>query len=106
MSDKRERKYKLYRIDPNIVLAMLNWNTHDMIALPITIGLPDNAQIEAINYSVERNCFMARVYHESFGVVPVGEMIPVANDWLSVEERVVSVRQYTAAYDDLMGKGQ
>jgi hypothetical protein len=100
MKDERESRYKLFMIDTGLVLAMLNWNDHQFIALPITKGLPDEAIVEAVNYDVQRNCFLARVYHDSFDVVPIGVMIPVSNGGLDIEERVVSVEQYTKAYDE------
>ena len=97
--NKRKPRYKLYKIDTETVLAMLNWNTYDAVILPVTTGLPDGYQIEAINYNIEYNCFMARVYHESFDVVANGVMIPISDDLMGIEQRVVYVWQYIAACD-------
>jgi hypothetical protein len=60
MNEKRENRYKLYIIDIQLVLDMLNWNIFDVISLPLTKGLPEDYYIEAINYNVSRNCFLAR----------------------------------------------
>ena len=94
MGDKREARYKLFRIDPNQVLAMLNWNTYQSIALPIVRCIPDGAYTDAMDYSISRQCFMMRVYHKDFDIVPTGELIPIADEWVEVEERVVSVDAY------------
>ena len=94
---KREPRYKLFRIDTNTVLSMLNWNSCDCISLPITKGLPLDAVIESVNYDVCRNCFLARVYHDSFDMVSSGVMIPIEDDWLTVEEHIISIKQYNRA---------
>lgn len=94
---KRESRYKLFKIDNITVLSMLNWNTHEYISLPITKGLPPNAVIEAINYNVERNCFLARVYHESFDIVEDGLTITIDDEWLRVEQHTISIEQYKRA---------
>ena len=97
MGDKREARYKLFRINPNQVLAMLNWNTHQSIALPITKGIPEGAHVEHVNYYPDRMVFMATVYHDSFDILPDGELLLMSDDWLEMEERVVSVDAYKMA---------
>jgi hypothetical protein len=94
---KREPRYKLFRINPDQVLAMLNWNTHDQIVLPIINNVPPDASIETVDYSMERRCFIARVYHESFDPVSMGAMIPIDKEWLEIEERVITVEAYRVA---------
>jgi hypothetical protein len=97
--EEKENRYKLYRMDNEQILSMLNWDQHQFIALPITKGLPDGARIDAVNYYFDRHCFLARVYHESFDVVPNGCVIPIADEWMSIDEMVVSVEQYKKAAD-------
>ena len=101
MSEEREARYKIYLIDPDTVLAMLQWNTIQMIALPISKGLPDGAIVQAVNYDYNTGCFMAKVYHESFDIVKVGMVYPQANNLMEVEQRCVSINVYkkALAYD-------
>ncbi len=96
----KENRCKLYLIDPIEVLAMLNWNKYDSIALPISKNLPEDAYIESINYDLSRACFMARVYHESFDVVKSGVQIPIAKDFLEINRCIISIETYKKALEN------
>lgn len=99
--DKREAKYKLYRLDQRHALSMLNWNDYMFISLPITKGLPDGAHIESINHDYQHDCLMCRVYHESFGIVAKGAMIPMADDWIEIEQISVSTEAYSKTLEEI-----
>ena len=97
----REPRYKLFRIDPDLVVDMLNWNQYKQISLPINKGIPPDAVVEAINYDYAMNCFVARVYHESFDEVKKGWVIPMDSDWLEVEQRSIDIEAYQDACNRL-----
>jgi hypothetical protein len=98
---EREARYKLYRLDQNHALTMLNWNDYMFISLPITKGLPDGFIIEALNYDYQHDCLMARVYHDSFDVIAPGVAIPIADDWINVDQISVSTEAYNRALEDI-----
>lgn len=94
---KREPRYRLYRIDPDEVLSILNWDQYMQIALPVTKGIIPGASIEAINHDYSRRCFMAKVYHESFDIVPRGSKIPIDKEWIHADMRIIDVDTYIEA---------
>jgi hypothetical protein len=94
---EKEPRYKLFRIDPDQVLAMLNWNQYKKVSLPINKGIPPDAEVETINHDYSWRCLVARVYHKSFDIVPDGGCIPIADEWLEVEERVIDIEAYQEA---------
>ena len=94
---KQEPRYKLFRINPDLVVDMLNWNQYKQITLPIVKGIPPDAVVEDIHHDYSRRCFVARVYHESFDEVKKGMVIPMDSDWLEVERRSIDVEAYQDA---------
>lgn len=87
-------RYKLYRVDESRVLAMLNWNTHTKISLPVVEGIPAGSVVKAVNYMPDRMCFIVTVYHDSFDIVGDGGEIPMDNEWVGFEERSIDIEAY------------
>lgn len=96
---EKTRKLKLFRIDPETVLAMLNWSDYSSIALPINNGLPEGATVHDVHYAFDRRCFVAIVEHESFKPVDIGVQLPYAEEWLDPERFIVDTHTYQKAVD-------
>lgn len=80
-----ERRYKLMRLPADLLMNLLfNPLVRDDEAELFKLeGIPDGCQIEGVCWDDGRECFVLRLFHESFDAVEPCDIIP---------EAVVSVR--------------
>ena len=75
--EKRERRFKMLSISAGDLLGFLMAaRDGNHLRLPRFNGVPKDTRYEAINYNFVTDCFEVRLWHESFPVIPDGEMIP------------------------------
>jgi hypothetical protein len=103
-----ERRYKIFMVDYHAVLYCCFMGTQDVCEC-FHIGgrprVPEGARIVSVHENYSRRCFDFTLYHESFDVVPDGQMIPLALESLWGVDVVVAVREKDGRYriEDLRG---
>ena len=81
-TERKERRSKLFYIDPQFVVWMLNgFQKHGtFMHLRACEEIPDGAQVVSLNANWERRCLVAEIEHPSFDVVPDGMYPPNGHD--------------------------
>lgn len=94
-------RIKLLRIDPECFLWMARigktlldaTSCVDYHACFDILDVPDGAKIHHVNYQIDMRCFVAAVEHESFDEVPIGEIPPYLDDFMTTKRINVVVDQ-------------
>jgi hypothetical protein len=86
-----DRRCKIIRVSTAFALKALGFalqpgDTQDIVVLDA--GLPPGLTVQAVNYDPAWDCFVFRVWHPSFDVVPEGQPLPVVD---AVKVHVVNV---------------
>lgn len=76
--EARGRRYKLLRVSAELLMnVLLSPARRGAVVEWVTVeGLPDGVQIEAVVWDDLYRTFTLRLWHESFELVPPGEMAP------------------------------
>lgn len=74
----RERRYRVLSVTPELLMNALFSSRRDGSTIRVIRmeGLPDGCEIQAVTWDDLSCCFKFRLWHESFDVVPAGEMCP------------------------------
>lgn len=84
---ERDRRYKIFRASPELILQAMMPATGTSNDLVTIEGLPDGYELCDVAYCWESRCFMFRVWHESFDIVPECCMIPAITPTVHVKRR-------------------
>jgi hypothetical protein len=74
-----DRRLKLLRVHKDYVLALALGGARiidDHILAVSVEGLPVDVKIDAVSYDQDRDCFVFRLWHASFDVVPDFHVLP------------------------------
>lgn len=87
MSERR--KVKLFCCTEQFVVNLMNWrcvrDTECYYRFPTMRGLPSDAEVCGVQYSVARRAWVVLVSHDSFDEVPDGCYAPYVDGLLSIE---------------------
>lgn len=77
--EKREPRYRVLDVTPELMMnVLLSPQRHACEVRSLVIeGLPNGVEIDAVFWSDECRCFRFRLWHESFDLVSLAEMIPL-----------------------------
>lgn len=79
-SGKRERRVKVLRVNPDYIIQMLNGQNVQYTMFPENDHTPPGTKVLSVNANWERHTIDFLIYHESFPVVPEGQIAPDAMD--------------------------
>ena len=95
MSERRGRREKLMCIG-EAELVELFLKAHDKYRRAWFEGVPDDAEVGASIYSLDRRCWLVSLRHPSFDVVPEGQIAPMVwarVEWISVNDRIAELEE-------------
>lgn len=99
--DEQERRYKMLSLGPQFVFNILrSGNANEFMSLRVTDGLPEDAEIVAIDWSYEKQCWQLVVYSKEYDVVPQGQYIPVAMD-IGVSSKIFKRIKFSNTYEEV-----
>lgn len=101
MDDKlRERREKIYRVSESAIILGFHLSLEQTVDCFRVAGrpvVPDGAIVMGVHHDFSRWAFCFVVWHESFDVVPAGQMIPYADDGMACEY-VTAVKEESGLY--------
>lgn len=105
----RERRTKLFFVDPDCLLTYLKSMEHwpQCFGRAILKGIPDNAELEGVRFDEGRRCLAVLVWCQDWPIVPDGEPTPIAEGAGYFEiKQAWFVRQEDGSYLSLDDKQQ
>jgi len=96
----RERRTKLYYVDPECLLMFLRSMDQWPLAFTrgIVEGLPEGAELEDVRYDYDRRSLAVLVWHKDFPIVPNGGLTPIAEQGFFEVTQVALMRQSDGSY--------
>lgn len=83
-----ENRTKIVRVAPEAIIELVNWRLDlpDYIALPKHERIPDDVRVIGVRFDWPTQFFEFRIWHESFEIVPEGDIPPLIPDFNYVTE--------------------
>jgi len=76
----KELRCKLLKIHEQIMVDMVTGlYKNNMVSLPVFGSLPEGFVVQGVNYSPQHLAFFVRIFHESYPIVPMGQLMDVIN---------------------------
>lgn len=95
------RRLKLVRVDPRVILAMMNRSRFEFLDLPNWPEIPDGTDVLAMYPDQSRRCVVFVVTHPTFPEVADNEEIPLAFDAELTRESFVRVKSEFNKADEI-----
>ena len=85
---EQERRYKVIYVDQELMITAMTALTNDggsWVCLPVFKGLPEGFSVRAVHYEFQRLAFGVVIFHESFPIVPAGNLYEVISMGLQMK---------------------